>query len=59
MPAIPSEHAALLATISDEVRDIGRVQRQGQEEDLRDALGRMMMRVEELVCMLIEVVTTR
>ena len=48
-PAIPSEHAALLATITDEVRDIGRVQRQGQEEDLRDALGRMMLRVEELV----------
>lgn len=58
MPAIPSEHAALLATISDEVRDIGRVQRQGQEEDLRDALGRMMMRVEELVRMLSEVITT-
>ena len=49
-PAIPFEHAALLATITDEVRDIGRVQRQGQEEDLRDALGRMMLRVEELVC---------
>ncbi|VDB86689.1 unnamed protein product [Peniophora sp. CBMAI 1063] len=51
-PAIPSEHATLLATIADEVRDSGRVQRQGQEEDLRDALGRMMLRVEELCTLL-------
>jgi hypothetical protein len=35
--------------IDEELRDCKRVQRQGQEEDLREALNRMMVRVEEMV----------
>ena len=40
---------ALLNTVQDEVKDAWRVQKQGQEEDLRDALGRVLKRVEEMV----------
>lgn len=43
------KHANYFGTIDEEVRDCKRVQRQGQEEDLRLALGRMMARVEEMV----------
>lgn len=38
-----------LAGITDELRDMKRVHAQGQEEDLRMALGRTITRVEELV----------
>ena len=43
------KHANYFAAIDEEMRDFKRVQRQGQEEDLREALGRMMTRVEEMV----------
>jgi hypothetical protein len=43
------KHANYFAAIDEEMRDFKRVQRQGQEEDLREALGRMMSRVEEMV----------
>ncbi|KAI0312242.1 hypothetical protein OF83DRAFT_676001 [Amylostereum chailletii] len=46
------QDAQLLNTIDEELRDSRRVHRQGQEEDLREALGRMMSRVEELCSML-------
>ncbi|TDL24292.1 hypothetical protein BD410DRAFT_786401 [Rickenella mellea] len=36
----------------DELRDVKRVQTHGQEEDLRDALGHMIARVEELSSLL-------
>lgn len=39
----------LFIAIEDEVRDCKRVQTHGQEEDLKEALSRMMSRVEELV----------
>jgi hypothetical protein len=45
----PITDSQLLVTIGEELRDSRRVQRQGQEEDLREALSRMMARVEELV----------
>ncbi|KZT10581.1 uncharacterized protein LAESUDRAFT_711102 [Laetiporus sulphureus 93-53] len=40
--------------LDDELRDVKRVHSQGQEEDLRMALGRMISRVEELTSMLKE-----
>ena len=43
------EDVKLLSTIEEEVRDAQRVQRQGQEEDLKYALGMMINRVEQLV----------
>ena len=43
------KHANYFGSIDEELRDCKRVQRQGQEEDLREALGRMMARVEEMV----------
>lgn len=46
---VPPQDIQLLKNIQDEVRDAQRVQRQGQEEDLRYALGLMVSRVEELV----------
>ncbi|KAF9814061.1 hypothetical protein IEO21_05301 [Rhodonia placenta] len=42
------------AEVEDELRDIKRVNAQGQEEDLRLALSRMITRVEELTSMLKE-----
>ncbi|KAI9455256.1 hypothetical protein BJY52DRAFT_657182 [Lactarius psammicola] len=42
------KHANYFGTVDEELRDCKRVQRQGQEEDLREALGRMMARVEEM-----------
>ncbi|KAI9437435.1 hypothetical protein H4582DRAFT_2099082 [Lactarius indigo] len=42
------KHANYFGPIDEELRDCKRVQRQGQEEDLREALGRMMARVEEM-----------
>lgn len=46
---IDSLKAPVFAEIEDELRDIKRVHSQGQEEDLRLALSRMISRVEELV----------
>jgi hypothetical protein len=43
------EHANYFSSIDEELRDCKRVQRQGQEEDLREALNRMMSRVEQMV----------
>ncbi len=43
------KHASYFSSIDEELRDCKRVQRQGQEEDLREALSRMMTRVEEMV----------
>ena len=43
------KHANYFGAVDEELRDCKRVQRQGQEEDLREALGRMMARVEEMV----------
>ena len=43
------KHANYFGSIDEELRDCKRVQRQGQEEDLREALNRMMARVEEMV----------
>ncbi|KAF8268171.1 hypothetical protein EI94DRAFT_1209389 [Lactarius quietus] len=42
------KHANYFSAVDEEMRDCTRVQRQGQEEDLREALGRMMARVEEM-----------
>ena len=42
--------APVFTEIEDELRDVKRVHSQGQEEDLRMALSRMISRVEELVC---------
>lgn len=39
----------LLNTVQEEVKDAWRVQKQGQEEDLKDALSRVLQRVEEMV----------
>ncbi|KAA1475086.1 hypothetical protein DENSPDRAFT_407555 [Dentipellis sp. KUC8613] len=49
---VPLPNAQLFVTIDEELRDSMRVQRQGQEEDLREALSRMMVRVEELCALL-------
>src|SRR5712672_519025 len=43
------EHASYFSSVDEELRDCKRVQRQGQEEDLREALSRMMIRVEDMV----------
>jgi hypothetical protein len=43
------KHASYFSSVDEELRDCKRVQRQGQEEDLREALSRMMTRVEEMV----------
>jgi len=43
------KHANYFGSIDEELRDCKRVQRQGQEEDLREALTRVMARVEEMV----------
>ena len=40
---------ATLAILPDELHDMRRVQAYGQEEDLKEALGKMIGRVEELV----------
>ena len=45
--------APVFTEIEDELRDIKRVHSQGQEEDLRMALSRMITRVEDLVCLLV------
>jgi len=42
-------HSAIFSGIDDELRDARRVYSQGQEEDLRYALERIIKRVEELV----------
>lgn len=47
---VNQKNAQLFGTIEDEVRDCRRVGTHGQEEDLRQALDRMIGRVEELVC---------
>ena len=41
--------SALLNSLQDEIHDMRRVQAYGQEEDLKEALGKMIGRVEELV----------
>lgn len=38
-----------LVNIKDELHDLKRVQRQGEEDDLREALGRTINKVEDLV----------
>jgi len=43
------KHLDYFGSIDEELRDCERVRRQGQEEDLREALSRMMARVEEMV----------
>lgn len=43
------KHPNYFGSIDEELRDCERVRRQGQEEDLREALSRMMARVEEMV----------
>lgn len=43
------KHTSYFGSVDEEMRDCKRVQRQGQEEDLREALSRMMTRVEEMV----------
>ncbi len=43
------KHANFFGPVDEEMRDCKRVQSHGQEEDLREALGRMMARVEEMV----------
>ena len=43
------KHANYFSAVDEELRDCKRVQRQGQEEDLREALGRIVTRVEEMV----------
>ncbi|KAI6033225.1 hypothetical protein F5J12DRAFT_799566 [Pisolithus orientalis] len=45
-------HFAIFSSIDDELRDVGRVHSQGQEEDLRHALERVIKRVEELSSLL-------
>jgi hypothetical protein len=45
----PTPDMSILSTVQDELRDMRRVQQYGQEEDLKDALGRMIQRVEEFV----------
>ncbi|EIM81016.1 uncharacterized protein STEHIDRAFT_125313 [Stereum hirsutum FP-91666 SS1] len=45
---VNQKNAQLFGTIEDEVRDCRRVGTHGQEEDLRQALDRMIGRVEEL-----------
>ena len=42
-------NAATFSQIEEELRDVKRVQSQGQEEDLRMALSQTIGRVEELV----------
>ncbi|KAL5506991.1 hypothetical protein ACEPAH_6447 [Sanghuangporus vaninii] len=46
------QESTLLAQLPDELHDIRRVQAYGQEEDLKEALGKMIGRVEELSSML-------
>ena len=43
------KHANYFSAVDEELRDCKRVQRQGQEEDLREALSRIVTRVEEMV----------
>ncbi|KAF8467979.1 hypothetical protein DFH94DRAFT_289926 [Russula ochroleuca] len=43
-----AKHASYFSSIDEDLRDCQRVQRHGQEEDLREALGRMMAKVEEM-----------
>lgn len=47
--SLNSHKAPFFTDVEDELRDIKRVHSQGQEEDLRMALGRMISRVQELV----------
>ncbi len=46
---IAIKYASYFSSVDEELRDCKRAQCQGQEEDMRDALGRMMTRVEEMV----------
>ncbi|KAI0044444.1 hypothetical protein FA95DRAFT_1497051, partial [Auriscalpium vulgare] len=46
------KNAQFFTSIDEELRDAKRVQRQGQEEDLREALSRIMARLEEVCSML-------
>ncbi|KAH9993539.1 hypothetical protein BJV77DRAFT_997403 [Russula vinacea] len=43
-----AKHASYFSSVDEDLRDCQRVQSHGQEEDLREALGRMMARVEEM-----------
>ena len=47
--SLVAHKAPVFTDIEDELRDVRRVYSQGQEEDLRTALSRMISRVEELV----------
>ena len=44
-----AEESTLLASLAEELHDIKRVKDYGQEDDLRQALGKMIARVEEMV----------
>ena len=46
---IAVKHVSYFSSVDEELRDCKRVQSHGQEEDLREALIRMMTRVEEMV----------
>ncbi|KAL4073819.1 hypothetical protein V8B97DRAFT_1936590 [Scleroderma yunnanense] len=51
-PSPNTPHSAIFSSIDDELRDARRVFSQGQEEDLRYALERIIKRVEELSSLL-------
>jgi hypothetical protein len=44
-----AKNASYFSSVDEELRDCQRVQSHGQEEDLREALGRTIARVEEMV----------
>ncbi|KAI0266965.1 hypothetical protein BC834DRAFT_1026547 [Gloeopeniophorella convolvens] len=46
------KNANFFSSVDEELRDCKRAQRQGQEEDLREALSRVMARMEEMCAML-------
>lgn len=46
---VSAASAAKFVEIEEELHDIKRVHKHGQEEDLRMALSRMILRIEELV----------
>ena len=52
-PANQSTPNNIFGAIDDDLRDVKRVHAHGQEEDLRLALSRVIMRVEELVSVLL------
>jgi hypothetical protein len=47
--SLSPEESAFLATVAEELHDMRRVQAYGQEDDLKEALGKVIHRVEKLV----------